>query len=263
MLTSHFDIVIIGAGIAGASAAYELARAGLHVLVVERESHAGYHTTGRSAALYSETYGNAVMRALTSASKPFYVSPPGDFCPHPLLSARGALLVGFADQEPLLRRFHEETSALVHNLIQLNADEVCARVPVLRRELVRGGVFEPDAMDIDVHALHQGYLRGLKGAGGELICNAEVRALDRVCAAWELSTSAGVFRAAVVVNAAGAWADQIGVMAGAAPLGLVPRRRTAVTFDPPLGFHCEHWPVVIEASETFYFKPEGDRKSVV
>jgi D-arginine dehydrogenase len=252
------DFLVIGAGIAGASAAYELAACG-RVLVLERESQPGYHTTGRSAALFTETYGNATMRALTRASKSFLTSPPAGFASVPLLAPRGTLLAARADQRAALERTFAECSALVGNLELWTGAQVRQRVPVFTEAQVDGGLWEPDAMDIDVHALHQGFLRGLRARGGEVVCNAEVIALEREGATWRVETRIERYAAPVVVNAAGAWADEIGRRAAAGPIGLVPKRRTAITFDAPRGASIERWPAVIDVDEQWYFKPDAGR----
>jgi D-arginine dehydrogenase len=252
------DAIVVGAGIARASVAYELA-ASRHVLLLERESQPGYHTTGRSAALFTETYGNAAMRALTRASKAFLSAPPPGFAAAPLLAPRGTLLVARAEQMPSLQRTRDECSALVGNLAWWSAGQVGARVPCFAPGQVAGGLLEPDAMDIDVHALHQGFLRGLRARGGELLCSAEVRALARYRDHWRVQTAIGEFAAPLLVNAAGAWADEIGRLAGASPIGLVPMRRTAITFDPPAGTSVDGWPAVIDVDEQWYFKPDAGR----
>lgn len=184
------DFLVIGAGIAGASAAYELAAFG-RVLVLERESQPGYHTTGRSAALFTETYGNATMRALTRASKAFLSSPPPGFAPVRLLAPRGSLLAARADQRAALERTFAECAALVGNLELWSGARVRERVPVFTEAQVDGGLWEPDAMDIDVHALHQGFLHGLRARGGEVVCNAEVIALERAGEDWVVATRGG------------------------------------------------------------------------
>jgi len=252
------EVIVIGAGIAGASLAYELA-ATRRVLLLERESQPGYHTTGRSAALFTETYGNAAMRALTRASKAFLAEPPAGFASAPLLAPRGTLLVARGEQLPALERTHEECSALVDNLRWCSSAEVRALVPCFVPGQVAAGLLEPDAMDIDVHALHHGYLRGLRARHGTLMCSADVRALGRYRQDWRVQTAAGEFAAPLLVNAAGAWADEIARLAGAAQIGLVPKRRTAITFDPPAGAAIEHWPAVIDVDEDWYFKPDAGR----
>lgn len=252
-----FDFLIIGGGIAGASAAYELAAHG-SVALLERESQPGAHATGRSAALYSQTYGNAVIRALSIGSWGFYDAPPRGFADHPLLSPRGTMFVGNASQVGDLDRILDETAHLVAGIAKLSAAEACARVPVLRPEKVFGAVLEAHAMDIDVHALHQGFLRGFRHRGGRVVTDAEVLRLahDHV---WRIETGAGTFAAETIVNAAGAWCDAVAAMAGARPVGLQPRRRTAITFAAPPGFDIATWPLTVGAAEDFYFKPDAGR----
>src|SRR5271154_4525704 len=161
MSVRECDFLIVGAGIAGASAGYNLA-AHSRVIVLERESQPGYHTTGRSAAFYSETYGNAVIRALTTGSRDFYMHPPAGFTEQPLLLPLGAIYTGTAAQQPKLDKIFVEGGRLIDSLRMLTQGEILARVPVLRPEHAAAGVSEPDSMSIDVHALHQGFLRGLR-----------------------------------------------------------------------------------------------------
>ena len=250
------EVLIIGAGMAGASTAYFLAPH-CKVVVLERESQPGYHATGRSAAMYCETYGNAAVRALTTASKPFYFAPPPGFADVPLVTARGSLIVGTASDEDALRTTWEELRALVPNVQWWTQEQILQRVPVLRPEFAHCGVFEPGAMDMDVHAIHQGFLRGAKAAGAQLVCAADVHCLRRTSEGWRVETSAGSFLAPIVVNAAGAWCDVVAQLAGVAPVGLVPKRRTAFTTPAPEGCDIGTWPLVIDAQESYYFKPDA------
>ena len=258
------DFLVVGAGIAGASAAYELAVQG-RVVVLERESQPGYHSTGRSAALYTQTYGPAPIRALTVASWDFYTNPPAGFAEHDMLTPRGALIIGGGDQIDRLDAEYEQGRRLTPSVERYDRGQVLARAPFLRPDYVAGGgVWEPDARDIDVHALHQGYLRGLKARGSRVVTDAEVQALARRDGLWVAETSAGTFAAPVVVNAAGAWADELAKLAGVATVGLVPKRRTAITFDPVFEDPADKdgldgWPMVSEVAETFYVKPDAGR----
>ena len=250
------DFLIVGAGIAGASAGYELAGHG-RVVVLEREETPGYHTTGRSAAQFLETYGNAVIRRLTRASRAFYEKPPEGFAEHPLLSPRPSIFLARDDQLDTLAAF--EAGEEADTIDRLNAAEVAARVPVLRPGYAAAGIVEQGACDIDVHALHQGYLKGLRQRGGQVVSRAEVSALTRRDGLWRVETRAETYAAPVLINAAGAWADALGEIAGAAPIGLVPKRRTVITFDGPEGVDCRDWPLVADIEEQFYFKPESGR----
>lgn len=250
------DFIVIGAGIAGASVAYWLARHA-RVVVLEREPQPGYHSTGRSAALFMETYGPEQVRALTRASRPFIENPPAGFVEYPLLAPRGTLVVAANGQERQLEAEWEEVSSSATPTRRLNRLETCALIPVLRADAVLGSVYEPHACDIDVHALHQGYLRDLRRRGGVVHCNAEVTLIEREGSDWRVHSGDAIFTAPVVLNAAGAWADTIARMAGVAPIGIEPRRRTAFTFAPPAGVATAAWPAVIGVEEDWYFKPEA------
>jgi D-arginine dehydrogenase len=253
------DVAIIGAGIAGASAAYELA-ATHRVVVLEREDQPGYHTTGRSAALYTENYGNAAIRALTSASRAFFENPPPGFTEHPLLSPRPVLGIATAAQdEACTAALAVANSVRKGVVLEIDRAEAVKRFPILRPDVVHRAMYEPDAMDMDVHAIHQGFLRGLKARGGRVVTGAELQALSRRNGTWQLATSAGAFEAAIVVNAAGAWADEVGKLAGASPIGLKPKRRTALTFDLPGGMDGARWPMLHDVEELYYAKPESGR----
>jgi D-arginine dehydrogenase len=250
------DFLVIGAGIAGASVAYWLAPHG-RVVLLERESQPGYHATGRSAALYMESYGTPQVRALTTASRAFLEQPPVGFSEHPVLSPRGALMLAGPGQQAELQAHWDIVRALDPSARQLSVAEACALVPALRAERLIGAVLEPGATDMDVHAIHQGYLRGMRQAGGQLVCDAPVTALDRVGEAWQVQAGGRTYEAPVVLNAAGAWADQVGTLAGAQPLGLQPCRRSAFVFAPPEGVDTRAWPMVFSIDGDWYFKPDA------
>ncbi|MDP6346510.1 MAG: FAD-binding oxidoreductase [Alphaproteobacteria bacterium] len=252
------DFVIVGAGIAGASAGYFLAAHG-RVVVLEREDRPGYHSTGRSAALYSESYGNEVIRALTSGGREFFTNPPAGFAEHPLLSPRGALFVGRADQAQALDDTAAEAGQLVDSIARLDADGARAIVPALRQDYVDGAVSEPEAMDIDVDALHQGFLRGVRAKGGEIRTEAEVTALSHDGDGWSVTTSQDELRAPVLINAAGAWCDVIAGIAGLPGIGLVPKRRTVIQFAAPDDVDSTAWPLCVDVDENFFFKPDAGK----
>lgn len=250
------DFLIIGAGIAGASIGYWLAPHG-RVILLERESQPGYHSTGRSAALFMESYGPPQVRALTCASRAFLDNPPAGFTEHPILSPRGALMVATAGQEDLLDDHDTIVRSVSARAQRLDPAQACELVPALRRERVLGAVYEPDASDIDVHALHHGYLRGLRNAGGSVRCDADVAAMTYRKGIWHVEAGGETFEAPVVVNAAGAWCDVIASLAGAKPIGLTPMRRSAFTFAPPDGMDVSRWPMFIGVDESYYVKPDA------
>lgn len=255
----EFDVAIIGGGIAGASVAAQIVPSA-SVVLVEREPQPGYHATGRSAALFSEIYGNAIVRALSRASRSFLENPPADFGEVPILGPRGALHVGGRDDGEALDRAFEGARRLVPSVERLTADAVLAKVPVLRPEaVVGGGVFEPDARDIDTNGLLQGFLRRVRAAGGRILLDAPVTALEREHAGWRITAGGQELRAAVVVNAAGAWGDRIAALAGATPVTLTPKRRTAFLIQPPAGLDTRSWPLTIGAREDLYFKPDAGK----
>jgi len=228
------------------------------VLLLERESQPGYHATGRSAAMFMESYGPPAVRALTRASRTFYEQPPSGFSDRPLLAPRGVLYLATHGQEALLQETQRALAASGGELERLDAGAALARVGCLRPEVVHGALFEPGAQDIDVHALHQGFLRGMRARGGELRTGAQVAAAQRSGARWTLRLADGeALHAHAVVDAAGAWADDVAALFGAAPIGLVPHRRSAFTFKAPDGTDVAGWPAVVGVDESYYFKPDA------
>jgi D-arginine dehydrogenase len=255
----QFDVIIVGAGIAGASAGYFLSESH-RVALLEREDKPGYHTTGRSAALFTESYGNESIRALTTGSRAFLELPPAGFCEAPLLTPRGVMLVGRADQMETLDRHYEEISRRSRTVRRLSADEALALCPVLRPDYVAGGLEEPACMDIDVAGLHQGYLKGLRARGGKVVTNAQARELKPAPGGgWIVDTPGGRFQAPVLVDAAGAWADEVAEQAGVRPVGLTPKRRTVMLIDPPEGIDISAWPMTLDVDEELYFKPDAGK----
>jgi D-arginine dehydrogenase len=252
----EFDIAVIGGGIAGASAAAEIARK-FSVVLIERESQPGYHATGRSAALFSEIYGNEMVRRLSKASRGFMENPPEGFASAPILSPRGALHFGGDADIALLETAFEAAHELVPSVQRLDAKEILRIVPVLKPENVSIGVFEPDARDIDTNGLLQGFLRQLRALGGEVLLSAEVTGLTRQSGGWNIRLGERELSAKIVVNAAGAWGDHVAEMVGAAPIGLTPKRRTAFLIKPPASVDTRSWPLVIGAREDLYFKPDA------
>ncbi len=257
---SAHDILIIGAGIAGASLAWELLERapGLKLALLEAEEQPGYHTTGRSAAFYAETYGGPTVQPLTSASKLFFQRPPHGFSETAILSPRGALHIRHADQPGLLATLEKEFADGQVAYQRLGREGILKKVPSLREPWTETAIWEPGCSDIDVAGLHQSYLRGARRNGATLATNARVERIAKSDGIWNVSTPAGDFSAPKIVNAAGAWADEVAGLAGIAPIGIQPLRRTIVVTevrpDAPADL-----PVVMDAGGSLYFKPDGGR----
>lgn len=258
METHRFEALVIGAGMAGATAAAHLS-ATRRVALLEAEESAGYHATGRSAALWILNYGPPDARALSGASRAFLEHPPPDFAPAPLTRSRAVVYLA-----PEAQRAHlEEMVATGEGLVPVPVAEIAAAVPVLRPGYAVAAAIERDAFDIDVAALHQGFLRQLRARGGVLALRHRAGRIWRADGLWHAETSGGAtFSAPVVADAAGAWGDEVAGIAGLRPLGLQPKRRTALIVDP--GPHdCAAWPLVGDADHSWYVRPEARRKLMV
>lgn len=251
-MTDPADFIVIGAGIAGLSAAAELA-ATAAVVVLEREDQPGFHATGRSAAFFAPTYGNETVRAISSACETFFRSPPAGFTEAVLLRPRDALFIARADQQLAIAGLR----AVVENLTPVGAREICSRVPILDSSYVADGLVDSTGGDLDVDALLQGYRRRLKQRRGRLHTAVSISAINFRHGLWSVSTQRETYTAPTLINAAGAWADPIAQQAGLRGIGIQPRRRTALLIDVPGSPAMADWPMVIDADETFYFKPEA------
>ncbi len=257
---SSFDILIVGAGIGGASLAHALmvAEPGLKLAVLEAESQPGYHTTGRSAAFYAETYGGPTVQPLTSASKRFFECPPPGFSDTAIVSPRGALHIRHADAPGSLAALEEEFrhGRVAHQ--RLGPEGIAKLMPFLKPEWAQTAIWEPGCSDIDVAGLHQAYLRSARRAGATLATDARVEAVRRSGDRWIVDTPAGSFEAGLLVNAAGAWADGVAALAGVAAIGIQPLRRTIVVTEVRPEAPAD-LPVVMDAGGSLYFKPDAGR----
>ena len=251
------DYLVVGAGIAGASIAYELAQQA-QVVVLERELQPGYHSTGRSAAVFSEIYGNRMVRNLSRASRGYFNAPPPGFSEIPLLSARGALYIATAKQKRLVESFFCEADRL-ENTRALSTREAMDLLPVLRSQNAVHCRYAPETMDIEAATVHQAYLKGLRRNGGQVVPSCTLESIERAAGRWRVQTAEAVFTAKVLVNAAGAWADELAQLAGVRPIGLQPRRRTAMLVQPSIPMSVNRWPMLVDIGETFYCKPDAGR----
>lgn len=251
------EFLVIGAGIAGAGVAYNLAQHA-SVILIDMEAQAGYHTTGRSAAFYAETYGGPKLQPLTTASKQFLAKPPEGFSDVPVLTKLGAIHIYSPDQKKSAEAAFTQMSAELPSVKLLSRKEVLSRAPYLQAECVAGGIDDPECGNLDVAALHQGYLRAAKKAGAEAVYEAGLEAAEFKGGEWFVKTRTDEIRAKILVNTAGAWGDEVAQRAGVKPLGLRPLRRTIIKIPNPDGLPYEkEGPVVIDVDENFYFKPEG------
>lgn len=259
MTASSVDAVVIGGGMAGVSLAYELA-ADRTVALVEMENTLGFHATGRSMAMFLETYGGADVRALTSSSRAFLSQPPSGFAGS-VMSPRPFVQIAVSGRGSRIRQLFDEVGGTGSGIELLSEAQVRDVCPLVRPGAVEIGLVESQACELDVHALHLGYVKGLRARGAQIRTSGRVASMEFRSGKWHVRSGDDVFSAPLVVNAAGAWADSVAVSASVAPIGLTPRRRTVfvVPVDgapPGTGTRA---PMLYDVDETFYLKPEGAR----
>ena len=247
------DVIVIGGGIAGASAAAEIAAAGARVLLLEMESQPGYHATGRSAAMYEPCEGVTLVRALTLASYDFLSSPPDGFTDVPLLSPRGVLMLGYDGDEMLI------ADAKRNGFAEADAAFARAKLPLVKLDGTIAILWDEQAQDVDVDALHGGRLRALRRAKSEVVTDAAVRCGARTGGVWRLEAAEGTYEAPTIVVAAGAWSDRVAASCGVPPVGLQPKRRSAAIVSGPAGASIAEWPEISPVDVSFYAKPTGGK----
>jgi len=239
------DFLVIGGGIAGISAAARLSDLGA-VTVLEREGALAYHASGRSAALFEQSYGAPSVVALNRASRDYHMTADGG-----VLRPRGLMLIGAPAQAA---SFADDCKSM--GLSDITMDEATARVPILNRARIDRAAYHADAWDLDTDLLIQNFVRILRGHGGSVVTGATVSDIRRTADGWAV-TAGETYQAKVIVNAAGAWADQIAVMAGLQPLGLQPYRRSMARIPAPGGHDVSDWPMLFGPGETWYAKPDA------
>jgi len=245
-----FDFLIIGGGMAGISAAAALATHG-SVAVLETENHIAYHSTGRSAATYIRNYGNSTLRILNNLAFPYL---NGDAIGESVLQPRGELLLVTPQDESGFTEFMKSAQSVE----ALTAQQASDIVPCIRTEKISAAVYEPDARDIDVDRLLQGYVKQLKKNQGEIFTDTKVSTLTKDGFDWQATTNNGNFRCRSLINAAGAWADQMGMLAGLPPIGMQPLRRSVQLFETTnKAVAMDDWPLFGNFSETWYAKPQS------
>jgi D-arginine dehydrogenase len=258
-MNQTFDFVVVGGGIAGAAVASELARCG-SVLVLERESSLAYHTTGRSAAISMESYGNALIRQATCASRSFFENPPADLTEHELSTPRGGLTVGGERSTDKLQARYQAVAPQVPSAQWLDRKAIAEMVPFLHEKWI-AGIHEPTAFDLDVHAIHTAFIKGVRRRGGEIRTEREIACAQRHGSSWTIHLDNGdTLHAGVIVNAAGAWADVVAQRCGATAIGIMPLLRTVVVVDP----ECDvsQCPYIGTVDEQLFIKPDVGRLMV-
>ncbi len=251
------DIIVIGGGIAGASAAANLA-ADHKLVLIEAEDIAGYHTTGRSAAIWVQNFGPDDVRLLSRLSRQFFADPPKGFSEVPLLHHRPVLFLAARGETAAL----DGLLAHAEGLRPISVDAARALVPAIIADNAVAAAIEDDAFDMDVSALHQGYLRQLRALGGTISLRSRAEHIDRRDGIWRVRTRDAEFHAPIIINAAGAWADEVARMAGLSGLGLRPLRRTALIINPA-PFEVADWPMVIDAAHQWYARPEARTRLLI
>ena len=247
------DFLIVGAGIGGTSCAHFLSREH-SVILLEMEDRPGYHTTGRSVAIYTEAYGPRTIRALAIAGGEFFRKPPSGFTEIALCRQFGLVFIAREDQTSVLYDALDTVKDLSANIAEISVERVRELVPVMRPGYMAAAFLDPNTLSLDVDAIYQGYIRGLKSNGAEIVTDAEALGFEREGDKWQVCTKAGEFAAPVVINAAGAWADVVAERAGARRVGLQPKRRTVIAFPVPDGVDASQWPLIFDCEEKFYFK---------
>lgn len=257
-MSDRYDFLVIGAGAAGSSVAYELSKRG-KVALIEREQAPAYHSTSRSAAVLAENYGPVGWQRLSTASRAFFENPPEGFTEHKLLKPLGALFFATKDEAHVLEDSARELTArgVAHRL--MSPQDALALCPVVKIEPFALALHEPGCADIDAASLVQGYLKLARRNGAVVVLESEALKIERSGGEWRVQAGKAEWRAPVLVNAAGAWADDIAALAGLPRRGVKPYRRTAITFDPPAGHDAMRWPMTFDTAETWYFKPEAGR----
>ena len=251
------DILVIGGGIAGLSAAAELSE-DASVIALEAEEQVGFHSSGRSATMLHYFLGDRVVRALTLASRSFFETPAENFGDTPLGHRMPVLVYAREDEREALDTLESEISRFA-KLERLDARGVHQLCPLLNDD-ARQGIADMNGIRLDPHALLQGNLRKIRRLGGELYTGARVAGIQRRDGSWRVTTESGdVHSAPILVNAAGAWADAVARLAGVQPIGLAPLRRTIITFDAPAGTDLEALPFAKTIGDELYFAPESGR----
>lgn len=259
-MTQTADFIVIGGGIAGLSVAARLAEHG-KVIVLEAEDAVGYHSSGRSAAVYHFGLGNPLVRGLTAWSRPFFDAPPEGFTDVPLATPKPALFIATQEMLPELEALGSEMRRFTDTVEDADEARMRALCPLLKfgENAIVAGLVDRGGRALDADALLQGFARKARSHGTVLVRH-RVATLTRLGSDWTATTEAGdSYTAPIIINAAGSWADRIAGLAGVQPIGLQPKRRTIIVFDPPEGTEVRDWPFIKTPGDVFYILPQGNR----
>lgn len=248
------DFVVVGGGIAGAAATAFLSAHG-DVTLLEQESSLAYHTSGRSAAMLVENYGSAGSRPLVKAARPFLESPPEGSADSPLLSDRAVMWVAGDDD---IADIESKAASVVADGAGgrlITPEEAISLMPILDPNWIGAALYEPSGADIDVAGLHQAFVRIARANGAEIITSSPLTSATRTGHGWEVVSGDKTFEASAIINAGGAWGDEIARRSGLQPIGLQPYRRTA--FMVPGRDDAADWPMIVETAERWYLRPDG------
>ncbi len=249
------DFLVIGGGMAGISAAYELSKLG-KTIVLEKESTTGYHATGRSSAIYDESYGHIEVNRLAVASREFLHHPPDGFAEQPFLTDRGVLIIAQSEQSQQLDEFYQRVQPLVKNLRSLDAQQMRQHMPFLSDDY-QLAILSPGCKDMDVNAQLLGYQQLFKRAGGQIVTHEELQSASFKQGLWHVQGNRDTYQSPIVINAGGAWADAIATRCGLKPLSLSPMKRSVFCFTFELSEKLQNVPLVMDIEETFYLKPDA------
>jgi len=256
-MRKRVEVLVIGGGIAGISAAARIAQHA-ETVVLESESALGYHSSGRSATFYHFGIGNDPVRAMTAASSDFFAAPPTDYADGPLWTEKAALFIADRESLPELEGLHVQMDRFTDTIARVGPEEMLSIVPVLKtgEDGAVAGLLDTGGRKLDADALLQANARAFRRAGGSIVFDAAVTGIARSGNGWDVETTTGSYSARILVNAAGAWADAIADLAGVRPLGIRPLRRTIIGFQPPSGLDVSGWPFLKTVSEEgFYMLP--------
>ncbi|HEY0311262.1 MAG TPA: FAD-binding oxidoreductase [Allosphingosinicella sp.] len=253
------DFLVLGGGIAGLSAAARLARYG-KVVVLEAEEALGYHSSGRSVSFSHFGIGNGAVRGMTAWSRPFFEHPPEGFGDSPIARPMATIYMAGEAQLAALDALAADMATYTDAVERIGVERLLALCPVVRTggDHAVAGLYDPTGLKLEAAALLQGFARLVRAAGSQVLNGRRAASITRRGDAWEVTTEGGeMFSAPILVNAAGAWADRVAAMAGVAPIGLQPKRRTIIVVDPPAGMEIASWPFVHSVGGDFYMLPEA------